>query len=494
MRKEWLDSMKRAACEPNAVTFGAILRQCGRRHELGTAERLWLKMAKCSVEPNSVLFNTFLDMYAAARQPIKAEGKFQDMVRAKQIPDIQTFGSLVKAAARAPDLSRARLWLERSRRSGEAPDARTFASLLSACAQVGDIDEGYAILQQMELHGIPRNVVTYTSLIRTCAAAGDLKEAEQILEDMKQAGIRPNSFTINAVMTVCESAQQPLSAERLYSSLAAKGAEVEIVGSNSLLQAWAKEDPCRIIAWLGRLAFADVKPDVISYNLLMNSAAKVLDKELAEWAWSELKALRLRPTLASYRAISKVLARHGDYNQLSEILNAAAQLRPRDAECERAFISACANAKPKAAKEAEDAFMQSQHLLRDDARAVQALRLAVGDSRYFKLRDEMKLSAHHNAGEKAGKHQGSEDTTVQPISQPRRRPNSAQFIISKTATDFSIMPDVHKLSTDKSKNAEEQVVEIEVPKDVDSLLDKAEPQRVMRSAAVLSDAPETLGL
>ena len=460
--KEWLDSMSRNNCEPNQVTFGTILRQCEKMHKVQTAERIWSKMSNWNVEPNLVLFNSIINVYAGERQPIQAEEKFRDMVGAKQIPDLMTFGALVKAAARAPDVPRARLWLERASRAGEEPDDRTFASLLSACAQVGDVKEFRAILQQMELYDIPQSVRTYSLLVRTYAAAGDLKAAEAALDDMMRSSISPNSFTTNAIVMACDLAQQPLSAERWFSRLAALGAQMDIIVLNSLLKAWVNEDPLRMKAWLRRCRMAGVRPDVISYNLLLNSAAIMLDKGIAEAAWSRIKAAHLRPTLASYRTFSKVLARDGDYRQLAEILDAAAQWRPRDVFCERAFISACANAKPKAAQEAEEAFLASQHLLRDDALAQQALRLAVGDARFAELSTKLKLQPNLSKKEAPERENPSRE---KPTGQLERRAPTVRFVVNKAATDFSMLPAAIRLTAGEHTDNLKVVIDSEPKKE-----------------------------
>ena len=448
--------MSRAGCEPNQVTFGTILRHCEKRHKIQPAERIWTKMINWSVEPNLVLFNTFMNIYAADRNSAKAETQFQNMVKSKQMPDLRSFGSLIKAAARVPDFARARLWVERASRAGEGPDVRIFSSMLSACAQVGDVEQNRKILQQMELTGIPKTVVTYSTLIRTCAMAGDLKEAERTVDEMRQVGISPNSWTINAMMTACERARQPLSAERWFSRLVARGAEVEVVGFNSLLQAWASHqtaDPYRIKAWLQRLEteFAGfVMPDAISHNLLINASAIAIDKDMAQEAWSRLKAANLRPTLASYRAFSKVLARHGDYRQLSEILDAAAQSRPRDLFCERAFISACANASPKAAQAAEEAFLASQHLLKDDALAQRALWLAVGGARYSVLSRKLNLPTYERTKATSQAQSEGSTSTYTPTSEIKPARSTTEFVISEAVTGFSMVPEIARFPSESA--------------------------------------------
>ena len=488
--------MRRNDCEPNEVTFGTILSSCEKRHRVQAAEQMWTKMVSWNMRPNIVHFNTFMNIYAAARQPAKAESKFNDMVRGRQMPDIRSFGSLIKAAGRVPDVSRAHLWLERASSAGERLDARAFASMLVACAQVGDVQRSREILQEMERHGIAKTVVTFTTLARTCAMAGDLKEAEKVIDSMRDANISPSSLTINAMMTACEYVQQPLSADLWFLQLVARGAEVEIVGSNSLLQAWVRTDPRRIVAWLGRLELVGVMPDVISFNVLMNSAVFVLDKDLALEAWARLRAANLRPTLGSYRALSKILARCGDYKQLSEILDAAAKLRPRDFFCERAFLSACANANPKAAKEAEEAFLASQHLLRDDALANRALRLALGDARYLELSKRMNLPG-------SGQSRQSSQSTKSTISRARadtadthtthtsregshaiatagemKRSPKVQFVLRKAATHFASFSEVAIRSPPDDKRQE------------NGRRSKGPKPRPARPAVVLSSAPE----
>ena len=58
--------MCQVSLEPNAVTFGTILRSCEKRHDVDAAEHIRKKMEELEIEPNRVIFNTLLHIYASA--------------------------------------------------------------------------------------------------------------------------------------------------------------------------------------------------------------------------------------------------------------------------------------------------------------------------------------------------------------------------------------------------------------------------------------------
>eukprot|EP00913_Durusdinium_trenchii_P028059 g26306.t1 len=388
MKLEWLENMQQTSVSPNQVTFSTILRSCEKDHSVALAGHFLKKMQEMDVEPNRAIFNTLLNLYASARQLALAEGIFKEMVRKAEMPDLLAFGALVKAAARIPDMQRSLLWMERARNAALSPDARMFYSLLSSCAQVGDLPAIHQVLGNMKAQGLPEDVVTCAAVVRACGNAHDLKEAEKTLERLET--IKPNEYTVNAMMTACASTKFPTKAEYWFSRLARKGAHIEVVGFNSLMANW-KEDSMRMQHWLMRMRSVDVSPDVITFNGLLNSAAIVCDAGFAKRLWSDMEEIG-KPTLGSYRAFAKALAREGHVQELAALLGRMEKSKfSSDVFCMRALLTACAAAKSKeAAQMAEELFRQHRATFAKDSYARQALRLATGN-KYAKLAKEFKL-------------------------------------------------------------------------------------------------------
>ncbi|CAK9044458.1 T-complex protein 1 subunit gamma (TCP-1-gamma) (CCT-gamma) (Chaperonin subunit CCTV gamma) [Durusdinium trenchii] len=386
--QEWLENMQQTSVSPNQVTFSTILRSCEKDHSVALAGHFLKKMQEMDVEPNRAIFNTLLNLYASARQLALAEGIFKEMVRKAEMPDLLAFGALVKAAARIPDMQRSLLWMERARNAALSPDARMFYSLLSSCAQVGDLPAIHQVLGNMKAQGLPEDVVTCAAVVRACGNAHDLKEAEKTLERLET--IKPNEYTVNAMMTACASTKFPTKAEYWFSRLARKGAHIEVVGFNSLMANW-KEDSMRMQHWLMRMRSVDVSPDVITFNGLLNSAAIVCDAGFAKRLWSDMEEIG-KPTLGSYRAFAKALAREGHVQELAALLGRMEKSKfSSDVFCMRALLTACAAAKSKeAAQMAEELFRQHRATFAKDSYARQALRLATGN-KYAKLAKEFKL-------------------------------------------------------------------------------------------------------
>ena len=351
-----------------------------------------------------VIFNTMLNMYASAREMKQAEAAFQELVH-KETPDLFSFAALVKAASRLPDLNRSKLWMKRSKDANLAVDARMFNSLFAAIAQLGDLHEFDAAVHEMKAEGMEEDVVTCSTFIRACATAKDLKKAEETLERMESKGLMPNIFTMNAMMTCCATTGTPQKAEYWFAKLVKKGVPVEIIGFNSLLSNWTA-DPARMQQWIRRMNLASVTPDTLTYNGLLNSSARVCDEKLAQDIWKQMEQASLRPTLASYRAFSKALARQGLYQEVSELVSRMSrENRSPDTYVVRAVLTACAQAKsPEAAKVAEETFKSNAHMFEKDHYALRALRLALtnqmrgGKSIFSRLKSKMHLE--HSDGSK----------------------------------------------------------------------------------------------
>ena len=112
----------------------------------------------------------------------------------------------------------------------------------------------------------------------------------------------------------------------------------------------------------------------------------------AQAGFSRLTASGNRPTIASYHVFVEKLAADGNHEALRHLLHQAdLDGTPLDKTLALALVSACANAKPAAAWEAEEAFRAAEPLLRDESRALKALAKAVGPNRFETLSKELDL-------------------------------------------------------------------------------------------------------
>merc|ERR1719482_1140472 len=69
------------------------------------------------------------------------------------------------------------------------------------------------------------------------------------------------------------------------------------------------------------------------------------DSDKTEKVFQEMLSRKLRPSLATYRALVKLRALNGDVQAVRDVLDRMdSEGRPPDVHCSRAFISACDNA------------------------------------------------------------------------------------------------------------------------------------------------------
>eukprot|EP00747_Dinoflagellata_sp_TGD_P208767 gnl/TRDRNA2_/TRDRNA2_82208_c1_seq1.p1 gnl/TRDRNA2_/TRDRNA2_82208_c1~~gnl/TRDRNA2_/TRDRNA2_82208_c1_seq1.p1 ORF type:complete len:711 (-),score=124.71 gnl/TRDRNA2_/TRDRNA2_82208_c1_seq1:8-1936(-) len=395
--QNWLAKMRSAAVMPNTVTYTTIISACAKRRDVTRAEQLLDEMREDGLEPTDAVFNAVIDVHAGDRSPRGAEAALREMLLAKVSPGLVSYGAVTKAAARAGDLARAEAWVARTVVAGWEPDARMYYALLSACAQVGDLEAADHCAARMHAAGIASDVISHTAIIGACATAGDLLEAKRRLAAMEDEGLKPNAFTFNAMINTSIAAGSTLDTEHWLFQLARLGEQQSalLVGFNGVLRPWAAQgDVLRVEAWMIRMATAEVVPDVISHNTAINACAVAGDSAASQRAFERILAQRLRPSLATYRALVKPFAREGNYEAVSAALQ---RMRSdglaRDAFCDRALISACANAQPPAADVAEAAFREAADSLRGDSYAMLCLVRAIGPDRLHRLEKELDLGA-----------------------------------------------------------------------------------------------------
>jgi len=386
LAKEWFVKLRDAGLKPNVVTYAEIIRSCVADHNVSLAEEMFHDMSMQSVSPNAVVVDSLLNVHSTARDQVAAERVLRIMVKQKISPSIVSYGLVIKAAARAGDFYRASAWAVRVSTAHLSPDAKIYHALLSACAQVHDVVAALDVIARMTAGGIPHDVVSFSTLLHTCANAANLREAERQFSAMQDAGVKPNSYTLNAMVNACVRADAAVEAERWFMKVIRMGSDVKMFTYNGVIRAWAvRGDPHRTRLWCDRMWAATVTPDHTTHLIIIKACAWAGDAEGALEVYQRMLSEGHRPNLSIYHTLLKQMALTGNYLQARHILDHMQDAFEPDKYSKQSFLLACANSEPPAAREAEQEFRASWHLLHDDPLAVQCLERTLEPMHFSRL-------------------------------------------------------------------------------------------------------------
>ena len=202
---------------------------------------------------------------------------------------------------------------------GIQPNQQTYASLLQTCAKYGQVKVAFSIFNEMKNTpdmGVPSAKV-WNALIRACSVAGDWPNAIKLLLDMNRQDVDINVIHMNSVLAaiskndideiatdVLNAMQSELSVRSLESLLPNRVDQKvcnndkydqllpfpDLVSVNTVMKSFAMQgNRQEAVKMLGRLKnnefqkkegsqiILTLKPDIISYNLVLSTIEEVED-------------------------------------------------------------------------------------------------------------------------------------------------------------------------------------------------------------------------
>lgn len=91
------NEMLTAKCNPNVVTFTAIINACGRGGNVEEAQTIFEAMKEFGVKPNVMTYNAMIDVYRKHGEHKLAQLTFQEMIQAGLQPTNVSFTCLMSS-------------------------------------------------------------------------------------------------------------------------------------------------------------------------------------------------------------------------------------------------------------------------------------------------------------------------------------------------------------------------------------------------------------
>ncbi|KAH9850795.1 hypothetical protein C2E23DRAFT_734376 [Lenzites betulinus] len=250
----------------------------------------------------------YLHAYAVAGKPDRVVQLFEDMFTgpAASPPNIVHYTSVLFVFAQVGDLDGVNLWLGKLLRAGIRPDRHVYSIILQSFASRGDVESILTLLDQMRRSKVTLNCVLYTTLISTLADRQDPLAAERIYKRAIKEGVVPDRQMVTSVMNAHVEAGSWHGVVRAFDYLNTSGrpgAAMSIEVLNTLLKAYVLIGaPFRVVANVFRqLGLANVRPDVRTFALLIQSACDSGFMEIAEDLYREMERLATEEGQTSLR-------------------------------------------------------------------------------------------------------------------------------------------------------------------------------------------------
>ncbi|KAK4749833.1 hypothetical protein SAY87_027282 [Trapa incisa] len=227
---------------------------------------------------------------------------------------------LITAYGKLGDFNKAEKILGFLNKRGCKPDVISYTALLEAYGRGRRYNNAEAIFRRMQSSGPEPSAITYQIILKTFVEGNKFKEAEEVFEtllDKEKSPLTPDQKMFHMMIYMHKKAGNYEKARRLFALMSERGIEKSTVTYNSLMSFETNyKEVSKIYEQMQR---AGLRPDVVSYALLINAYGKARREEEALAVFEEMLDAGVRPTHKAYNILLDAFAISGMVDQAKTV-------------------------------------------------------------------------------------------------------------------------------------------------------------------------------
>ncbi|KAK6238484.1 hypothetical protein QUC31_003953 [Theobroma cacao] len=260
------------------------------------------------------------------------------------------FIMLITAYGKQGDFNKAERIMSFMNKKGYAPSVVSHTALMEAYGRGGRYNNAEAIFRRMQSSGPEPSALTYQIILKILVEGKKFKEAEEVFEtvlDKEKSPLKPDQKMFHMMIYMYKKAGSYEKARKLFALMAERGVKQSTVTYNSLMTFetnykevskiydqivgnWCSggsiylregKSDTYVILWVfagfpnSEMQRAGLRPDVVSYALLINAYGKARREEEALAVFEEMLDAGIRPTHKSYNILLDAFAISGMVEQ-----------------------------------------------------------------------------------------------------------------------------------------------------------------------------------
>ena len=310
----------------NKPLFNLMLKFCNSSGEM--REVIDVTMAKVKLKPNVVTYNTLIGTLRMEGDDAAAKSVVEEMKKAGVEPNVYT-QNILNLPSRGEDLSRkrtsklsqflkqggdeatvaARSMMDKMVEHGVA-NLHLFNLMLKFCKSSGEMREVIDVM--MAKAKLKPDVVTYNTLVGGLRMEGDDAAAESVVEEMKKAGVEPDERTLEILNLPSRGEELSRKRNSKLSQFLKQGGNEATVAAWSMMAKMVEHGVANLHLFNLMLKFckssgemrevidvmmakAKLKPDVVTYTMLVSRLRMEGDDAAAESVVEEMKKAGVEP-------------------------------------------------------------------------------------------------------------------------------------------------------------------------------------------------------
>ncbi|PIA34790.1 hypothetical protein AQUCO_03700217v1 [Aquilegia coerulea] len=222
------------------------------------------------------------------------------------------FMMLIIAYGKLGDFNRAERVLGYMNKKGYPPSVISHTALMEAYGKGGQCNKAEAVFRRMQSSGPEPSAITYQIILKVFVESDKFEDAESVFEillDDKISPLKPDQKMFHMMIYMYKKAGNYDKARKTLAKMAERGVPQSTVTFNSLMSFETNYKEVSNI--YDQMQRAGLRPDVVSYALLIKAYGKArrIDEALA--VFEEMLDAGVRPTRKSYNILLDAFAISG---------------------------------------------------------------------------------------------------------------------------------------------------------------------------------------
>ncbi|XVE86258.1 hypothetical protein DITRI_Ditri18aG0021000 [Diplodiscus trichospermus] len=230
------------------------------------------------------------------------------------------FLMLITAYGKQGDFNKAERILSFMNKRGYVTSVVSHTAVMEAYGKGGRYNNAEAIFRRMQSSGPEPSALTYQIILKILVEGNKFKEAEEVFEtllDKEKSPLKPDQKMFHMMIYMHKKAGNYEKARKLFALMAERGIKQSTVTYNSLMTFETNyKEVSKIYDQMQR---AGLRPDVVSYALLINAYGKARREEEALAVFEEMLDAGIRPTHKSYNILLDAFAISGMVEQAQTV-------------------------------------------------------------------------------------------------------------------------------------------------------------------------------
>ncbi|KAF7840522.1 pentatricopeptide repeat-containing protein [Senna tora] len=276
--------MPNFGCEPDEVTYSAMIDAYGRAGNIDMALKLYDRARTEKWRIDTITFSTLIKMYGMSGNYDGCLNVYEEMKVLGVKFNTVIYNTLLDAMGRAKRPWQAKTIYKEMINNGFTPNFATYASLLRAYCRARYNEDALSVYKEMKAKGMEMNMVLYNTILSMCADVGYADEAVEIFEEMKSSGTcKPDSWTFSSLITIYSCSGKVLEAEATLNEMIESGFEPNIFVLTSLVQCYGKAKRTDdVVKTFNQLLDLGIIPDDRFSGCLLNVMTQTPKEELGK--------------------------------------------------------------------------------------------------------------------------------------------------------------------------------------------------------------------